>query len=207
MRKYLFLIVLVVGAVTGYGQVQEMEQLKLNLEKLVQLKLMLSKMKQGYQTLQNGYNSVRDAAKGNFNLHKNHLDGLLQVNSKVANSPVVREIGIDADNVRVEFDKAWRMFSGSGVFRADELTVFRGSWEVANGKVSDAMGVLSSVLTPGALRMNDEERLAATVAVREEVSKQLMAVRSLISDYSRVMAIRMQQKKDNNALKKLKGIQ
>jgi len=85
MKIYLWLIGLLwVGVLSA--QKQEMEQLQLNMEKLVQLRLMLQQAKQGYQLLQNGYTAVRDAARGNYDLHKSYLDGLLQMHLLLSES-------------------------------------------------------------------------------------------------------------------------
>jgi hypothetical protein len=46
----------------------ELQQLLLNIEKLTQLKGILSDMKTGYQIYQQGYGSISQLSKGNFNL-------------------------------------------------------------------------------------------------------------------------------------------
>lgn len=206
MKTILIILFFCARIVVSHAQVQELEQLKINLEKLVQLKLMLSQAKQGYQTLQNGYNNVRDAAKGNYDLHKNYLDKLLQVNARVKNIPVLRQISRDAEAVTGEFQKAWREFTASGLFTATELTDMRSNYLQMTGRMSDALDLLSAVLTPNVLRMSDQERLSGIYSVQQGVAAQLDAVRLLINDYEKSLIVRRQQKKDNDALRKLKGI-
>lgn len=65
------------------AQSQETQQLLLNVEKLSQLKNILSDMKRGYSVITNGYNSVKNIAKGNFSLHEVFLDGLMLVNPEI----------------------------------------------------------------------------------------------------------------------------
>lgn len=66
----LLVMALVLGAFNrGYSQSQEAQQLMLNVEKLSQLKNILSDMKRGYEVVSKGYNAVSGIAKGNFSLH------------------------------------------------------------------------------------------------------------------------------------------
>lgn len=188
------------------AQSQEMEQLRLDLEKLVQFKLILSQMKQGYQTLQNGYNAVRDAAKGNFDLHKNYLDGLLKVNPFVKQSPALRQIATGQAATVKTFQAAFQEYQSSGLFSAGELTDLRNKYGECSQKVSDDLDILSQIITSGKTRMSDAERLQVIGTVQADISGQLTIVRALVNDYSRLMALRMQQKKDNNAFRKLSGL-
>jgi hypothetical protein len=74
------------------AQGQEMQQLLLNIEKLTQLKSILSDMKTGYQVYQRGYSTISSISQGNFNLHDVYLNGLLQINPAVKNYGRVAEI-------------------------------------------------------------------------------------------------------------------
>jgi hypothetical protein len=188
------------------AQTQELEQLKLDLEKLVQFKLILSQMKQGYQTLQNGYNSVRDAAKGNYDLHKNYLDGLLRVSPSVKQSPGLQAVGIDREKMRTLFVTAFTKFKTSGLFGAAELNAMQDQYNLCVQKTSDDLEVLSQVTSNGQLRMSDAERLQVIDLVRNDVAAQHGIVQSLVAEQARLLALRLQQKKDMEALKKLSGL-
>src|ERR1700759_887334 len=74
-----------------HAQAQEMEQLLLDIEKLTQFKSILSDMKMGYQIYKQGYGTVSNLSKGNFDLHNVYLTGLMAV------SPAVRNYGRVAD--------------------------------------------------------------------------------------------------------------
>ncbi|MES2331307.1 MAG: TerB family tellurite resistance protein [Bacteroidota bacterium] len=188
------------------AQVQELEQLKLDIEKLAQFKLILSQMKQGYQVLQNGYNSVRDAAKGNFDLHKNYLDGLLVVNPSVKQSPALQQIVNDQTAMTKTFQTAWRQYQSSGLFSTSELNELRNKYNESVQKISDDLEVLSQVTVSEKLRMSDAERLQIMNAIRSDVSAQYAATNAMLTDYSRRLAVRAQQKRDLEALRKLNGL-
>jgi len=81
-----------------YTQSTEAQQLILNIEKLAQLKKILSNMKKGYEIVSSGYNGIKDISKGNFNLHDAFLNALLQVN------PTVRKYKRVADIITCQFE-------------------------------------------------------------------------------------------------------
>ncbi|WP_236937576.1 hypothetical protein [Flavobacterium coralii] len=92
LRKLLFASLMFLITVQGNAQVQELKQLALNIEKLAQFRAILKDMKEGYEILSKGYNTVKDLTQGNFDLHKTFLDALLQVSPAVRNYKRVGEI-------------------------------------------------------------------------------------------------------------------
>lgn len=206
MRTIMVLLVMALFCFRVAAQVQELQQLQLDLEKLAQFKLILSQMKQGYTTLENGCNSVRDAAKGNFDLHKNYLDGLLVVNAAVKQSPAVRQIAVlQADSEKM-YVTAIRQYLSSGVFSSLELNSLHDKYIVSSQKMDEDLALLAQVTSSGKLRMNDAERLEIINTVSEDVAKQHEMIKASLSDYSRLMVLRQQQQRDNGAVKKLSGL-
>lgn len=87
MKKYFALTVLILVLLIprAQSQSQEVQELLLDVTKLEQFKQILKDMKSGYTLVMQGYTTVRDISKGDFNLHKVFLDGLMAV------SPTVRK--------------------------------------------------------------------------------------------------------------------
>jgi hypothetical protein len=206
MRTVFILSLLLLSVFRVAAQVQELQQLKLDLEKLAQFKLILSQMKQGYQTLQNGYNAVRDVSKINFDLHKSYLDGLLAVNPVVKQSPMVREISDSRVEVSKSFESAVVQFQKSGLISVSELAALRGKYDVCLTRLDDDVALLALVISSGKLRMSDAERMEVIETVRADVAAQVAVVRTIVSEQGRVLSLRGQQKKDNGAVKKLSGL-
>jgi hypothetical protein len=206
MRTVFILSLLLLSVFRVAAQVQELQQLKLDLEKLAQFKLILSQMKQGYQTLQNGYNAVRDVSKINFDLHKSYLDGLLAVNPVVKQSPMVREISDSRVEVSKSFESAVVQFQKSGLISVSELAALRGKYDVCLTRLDDDVALLALVISSGKLRMSDAERMEVIDTVRADVAAQAAVVRAIVSEQVRVLSLRGQQKKDNGAVKKLIGL-
>lgn len=82
------------------AQSQELETLKVEMQKLAQLKLMLSEMKNGYQSLAKGYDALRDIGKTNFQLHQQQLDKLLLVSPELQRDPVIRQIQVSHQQIQ-----------------------------------------------------------------------------------------------------------
>lgn len=207
MKAIIIIIVfLVARCISGQAQIQEIEQLKINLEKLVQLKLMLSQAKQGYQTLQNGYNAVRDAAKGNYNLHKNYLDGLLQVSPQVRNAPALKRLLDNNVFAPTEYRGWYNQVLKLGVFKPVELTSIQERYRFIETGLTDQIEQLQSILSSGKLRMSDGERVAAIEVLAVKSDEQLIALRQLINEQTAIAAGRVQDKKDVEAIRRLYGV-
>ena len=79
MRKIISVIIITCFGSIAFSQSQEAQQLLLNWEKLTQFKKILKDMYAGYKIVYKGYTTIKDISEGNFDLHRDFLDGLLQV--------------------------------------------------------------------------------------------------------------------------------
>src|ERR1700761_7506209 len=92
MYKIFLLLVFGMDVKVTSAQSAELEQLTLDLSKLSQLKGILQDMYTYYTILEQGYNDIRDVAKGNFQLHLDYLNSLLTISPAVSDDPVVQAI-------------------------------------------------------------------------------------------------------------------
>jgi hypothetical protein len=164
----------------GYANAQsyEAQQLLLDWEKLMQLKEILNDLYKGYDILSKGYTAVKDISRGNFDLHKDFLDGLLQVSPVVKNYRRVADIVYAQTLILKNAKTALANFSASGFFSKDQIkymqTVYTNLIEESAKNVSD----LVAVVTAGALRMSDEERLRSIDRIYDDVQNKLMFLKS-----------------------------
>lgn len=205
MKNYLWLIgLLCVGVLSA--QKQEMEQLQLNMEKLVQLRLMLQQAKQGYQLLQNGYTAVRDAARGNYDLHKSYLDGLLQVSGQVRNAPAVKRITANWVQVQKEYRDWLTEMHGIGAGKFMEMALWNQRYQQVGYEMGDLLDQLEVLLAAGGLRMSEGERLAAIERLAVASDQQLLVLRQFIKEQTVLVAGKVQQEKDRQAILRLYGL-
>ncbi len=204
MKK--ILIVLLLTSNLCFAQTQEAKQLMLNVEKLAQLKLMLSHMKKGYDILQKGYTSIKNISEGNFNLHKEFLDGLLQVN------PTVRKYAKVADIIKFqlkivkESKSALAEFKTNKQFTLAELeymgTVYANLFSESLKKLDE----LAMILTAGKLRMSDDERLKAIDGIHDEVMEQYTFLNEFNNGTAILSLQREKDKMDIDLMRKIHGI-
>src|ERR1700754_1947302 len=105
----------------GCAQSSDMQQLILDIEKLTQLKGILSDMKTGYRIYKEGYDGISRLSKGNFDLHSLYLNGLLQISPAVKGYSRIAEILAQQSALLTEYRSSYKWFSSSGIFSAGEL--------------------------------------------------------------------------------------
>jgi hypothetical protein len=177
LRYGTMLFLILSFAVKAQAQSNELQQLLLNIEKLTQFKAILSDMKKGYQIYQQGYSSISDLSKGNFNLHHIYLISLMAVNPAVRNNPRVNQIISQQQDIIREYKRYTSLFRQSGTFSLKELdyiyNVYSQLVKQSNVNIDD----LASITTAGQLRMSDDDRLRGIDRIYNSSSDQLQFLR------------------------------
>ena len=185
------------------AQSSEATQLLLNVEKLSQLKNILTDMKKGYTIVSNGYRSVKNIAEGNFSLHEVFLDGLMLVSPEVKKYSRVADIISYQKNIVSEYKRALKGFRSADVFSPEELSyvtlVYENLFEQSLQNLED----LTMVITSSKLRMSDDERLRAIDRIFLDTQDKLMFLRNFNSETGMLLLQKKQQKKE---LSQLKGL-
>jgi hypothetical protein len=175
-----FVLVLLIGIrpVNVNAQGQELQQLLLNLEKLTQLKSILSDMQTGYQIYQQGYGTISSLSKGNFDLHNGYLTGLLNVSPGVKNYARIAEIlSLQASVVR-EYKSRLNQFRQSGTFSISELDYIARVYSRLGAECLDNITELTNIITASKLRMSDAERIKGIDRIYSASSDKLQFLRS-----------------------------
>jgi hypothetical protein len=182
------------------AQSTEIQQLLLNVEKLSQLKNILSDMKRGYTILSTGYNSVKNIAQGNFSLHDVFLNGLWLVSPEVRKyHKIPAIISAQAALVR-EYKSAFKRFSGSGNFNASELSYLSKVYKNLFEQSLDNLDQLAMVITANKLRMSDDERLQAIDQIEADTQDKLIFLRSFNRETGMMNIQRQHEKADQDGL-------
>lgn len=188
------------------AQVQEMQQLILDIEKLTQLKGILSDMKMGYQIYQQGYGSISQLSKGNFDLHSVYLNGLLSINPTVRNYGRVAEIISQQASLISEYKSAYKQFQQSGSFSSGELNYMSNVYTQLVNQSLQNLDELTNVLTAGKLRMSDDERMRAIDRIYASSSDKLQFLRHFNRQGVLLNIQRSKDIGDTRTLKQLYGI-
>ena len=188
------------------AQVQEMQQLILDIEKLTQLKGILSDMKTGYQIYQQGYGSISQLSKGNFDLHSVYLNGLLAINPTVKNYGRVAEIITQQVSLLSEYKSAYKQFQQSGLFSVSELNYMSNVYTQLVNQSLQNLDDLTNVLTAGKLRMSDDERMRAIDRIYASSSDKLQFLRHFNRQGVLLNIQRSKDVGDTRTMKQLYGI-
>lgn len=187
------------------AQVQELKQLALNIEKLAQFRAILKDMKEGYEILTKGYNTVKDLTKGNFDLHKTFLDALLQVSPAIRNYKRVGDIIDYQIQIVQDSGRHRNKLQSSGLFAPEELNYFSGVYEKIFEESLRNLEELTDVLTAGKIRMSDEERLATIDRIYMAMQDKMLFVRDFNSETAVLAVQRAKEARDVEAIRFLTG--
>lgn len=200
-------IALALGTKTAQAQGQALQQLLLNIEKLTQLKSILSDMRTGYQIYQQGYGMVSNLSKGNFSLHQTFYNGLLQVSPAVRNYGRIAEIARLQARLISEYKSKQALFRRSGTFSAGELSYLSKVYgHLVTKTLSDAEE-LANILLSGKLRMSDAERISAIDRIYSGSSDRLQFLRYFNDQGMALSLQRSKESADARTIGKLYGLQ
>jgi hypothetical protein len=187
----------------SFSQTQAIQQLLLDVEKLTQLKSILTELKEGYQIVSNGYTNIKNISEGNFNLHDIFLESLLEVSPAVKNYGRIKDI-IDAQLTLVkEYKNALKQFKESGEFSIDDINYLEKVYANLFNHSLDNLQTMIMVITAGKLRMSDDERINSIDAAWKEVSQELTFLRHFNNE-ARILCL--QRAKDKNDFSTMKQI-
>jgi len=187
----------------SFSQTQAIQQLLLDVEKLTQLKSILTELKDGYKIVSNGYTTIKNISEDNFNLHDIFLKSLLEVTPAVKNYVRIKDI-IDAQlSIVREYKNALKQFKGSGEFSVDEMGYLEKVYAHLFNHSLDNLQTMLMVITAGQLRMSDDERINSIDGVWKEVSQELTFLRHF-NNQARILCLqRAKEKNDLSTMKQL----
>jgi hypothetical protein len=201
-----FLLVAKTRQSTAQSVSQLTTQLILDMQKLAEMKTILSDMYQDYAVVDKGYSTISDIAESNFNLHKGYLDGLLAISPSVKNYPKVAGI-IDAENSIIsEYKTSVHRWQVDGCFTTAEQGYINQTYTNIISQSGRDIDELTMTLTEDQLRMSDAERMRAIDRTYEDITGQLEFLRQF--DASAAVQS-MQRKKaaiELNTIQRLYGI-
>jgi hypothetical protein len=188
------------------AQMQELQQLALNIEKLSQFRAILKDMKKGYEMLTGGYNTVKDLTQGNFTLHEKFLEDLLEVSPTVRDYKKVGKIVAIQITIVDKYKSAMSRFSSSGLFNQGELSYLAQVYDKLFKESLRNLDELAMVLTSGEARMSDDERLETIDRIHSDMEDKLLFLNDFNSKGAVLGLQRAKEKHDADALRLLTGI-
>lgn len=177
----------------------------LNVEKLAQMKKILYQMKQGYSILSKGYGMVTDLSRGNFNLHRAFLQGLMKASPTISKYHKVDRIAILQIQLVRQSRQAVLRYRKSGRFTLDELDYLsKVRQKVLEGSLA-YLQELTSLLVDGEVQMNDGERLSAIDRIHAQMEDATAFLRGFLQETDVLMVRRGQERKESERIGRLFG--
>ena len=192
--------------IKSFSQAEETQQLILNVEKLAQLKEILTGLYNSYEVLHSGYTAIKNISEGNFSLHQQFLDKLQQV------SPLVRKYKKVGDIVRYqitilkEYKLAYNRFKSDRNFGASELRYLSAVYRNLFDQSLKNIDALLTVLTASKLRMSDDERLERIDKLFDDMQDKLSFLRHFNKNTNLLAIQRVKEKNDIIAMQNIYGI-
>jgi hypothetical protein len=204
MKTFVFILFLsMLYPVAARAQTQEVAQLILNLEKLKQLEEILDNMYKGYKILTKGYNTIKDIAEGNFNIHQVFLDGLYAVNPAVRNYKRIPYIISYQQFLLKEYKRAYSKFRNDPNLTAREIRYLENVYEYLFNQSLRNLDELVMVVTASKLRMSDEERLHAIDRIYTDMESKVTFLKVFNSSTQALVVQRAKDTHEVTTLQKL----
>lgn len=209
--------IIILFALSGFGTLAPLagraqsiadltQQLIIDLNKLAQFKSTLTSLKKGYQTLSKGYGTIKDISKGNFDLHKAFLDGLMAVSPEVRKYYKIPEI-INYQIVLVREQKlALQRFRNSGNFSQQEISYLANVYQNLVNESLKNLDELITVTTANQLRMSDDERLKAIDRIHGSMQEKIIFLKGFDQDNGLISLQREREKFANQTVAGMYGI-
>ncbi len=206
MKKCLIIGLAIMLNVHVMAQSQEAQQLLLDIEKLAQLKKILNDMYKGYEIVSGGYNAIKDISQGNFSLHKDFLDGLLQVSPAVQKYERIADIINYQTRIVKEYKAAFSKFKTDKNFTITEIDYMGKVYINLLNQSLKNLDELTMVITADKLRMTDDERLQAIDKIFDRIEDQYSFLRNFNNSTSLLSMQRSKEQRDVDVSRKLNGI-
>lgn len=204
---FLLLLVMAGYSKQARAQTDEIAQLALNIEKLAQLKSILSDLKKGYTIVSDGYGTIKNISEGNFNMHQAFLDGLLQVNPGIKKYYRVADIINYQVRIVKESRNTFNRFKSANCFNPKEIEYISGVYGRLLDQSLRNLDELTNVVTAGKLRMSDDERIKEIDRIYVEMEDKATFLRSFNNNTSILAVQRQKELQQIDAVRKLSGLQ
>lgn len=188
------------------GQSQEAQELVLNYAKLKQLEEILDNMYKGYTILTKGYNTVKNIAEGNYNVHDLFLSRLLGVNPVIRDYKRVAGIITYQKFLVSQYKNAWNRFKDDKHLTLDEIRYIE---SVYGGLISQSLRNLDdllTVITAATLRMTDDERLSAIDRIYFDMLSKVTFIKQFNNTTSLLIVQRARAHQDVQTMNKLHNV-
>lgn len=176
----------------------QQKDLKPLIQQIAASKIYLSYIKTGYNVVSGGLRVIRNIKDGDFSLHKDHFDELMQVNPRIRSYAKVATI----ISMQVQITKSSKQNSNDEL-RNDERTYCKNVMARLLDDSEATIDALMALITSGELSMTDDQRMQRIDELYKDTQEQYTFVTSFHQQINSLMLQRRSEKVQIDLQRKL----
>ena len=176
-------------------------------QQIAALQVYIGYAKKGYDVANKGLATIRNIKNGDFNLHRDFIGSLKQVNPKIKKYAKVADISAYQVRIMKETKKTLQGMRETGQFTTDELDYCKIVFDNLLKECLKSIEELFLLITSGVLEMKDDERIKRIDALYADMQNKY-AFSSTFSEEMGLLSVqRIGEQIEINLSKILNGLQ
>ncbi len=185
---------------------QKKTQKKYLLQQIAALQVYLGYAKKGYNIVTDGINTIRNIKNGDFNLHRDFLNRLKNVNPAIRRYAKVADIIAYQAKIIKQTKATLQQIRETKQFTESELDYCKLVFDNLLGECIKTVEELVLVTTSGELEMKDDERLKRIDGLYADVQDKYSFACSFSEDMGLLAVQRLGEQMEANRSKLINGI-
>lgn len=186
---------------------QKKTQIKYLLEQIVANKVYIEYVQKGYGIARKGLNAIQRIKNGDFDLHRDFISSLSNVNPNVRSYTRVADIIAYQLRIVKDVKTVISNLKESNQFNPEELDYSKAVFERLLSACLQSMDELFLVITSGELQMKDDERIKRIDQLYLDMQGKYAFCKSFSEECSVLAMQRLMEKGEINLSKRLNGLE
>ncbi len=186
---------------------QKKTQIRYLLQQIAANKVYIEYIQKGYGIARKGLNTIQRIKQGDFDLHRDFISSLSNVNPTVKNFTKVADIITYQLRIVKDVKTAISNLKESNQFNPEELDYSKAVFERLLEECLKSMDDLFLVITSGEVQMKDDERIKRIDHVYLDMQDKYAFCKSFSEECSVLAMQRLMEKGEINLSKRLNGLE
>jgi hypothetical protein len=183
-----------------------MKEIKYMTEQIAALRVYTGYVKQGYNTVKGGLNTIHDIKSGDINLHRAYHHSLIAINPAVRSYPKTKDIVRIQEQISKMVKTSKAFLNKTPGFSYDEKQYQNRVFDRLLADCKQTMRDFEAVLTEGELQMKHDERIRRIDGLHAKSLEQWQFSKQFCAEAISLAMARTQGQRDIDNSRKLHGI-
>jgi hypothetical protein len=185
---------------------QKATQKKYLVEQIAAMKVYAGYLSKGYSIAKKGLGTIQDLKQGDFSLHKNYFNSLVNVNPRVRQYSRVAEIISLGIGIAKQTVSTMRNCQNTQQLTASELDYLSKVFDGLLADCSACIDAVANLITDGQVSMKDDERIKYIDKIYQQMMEAGVFVRSFSNTSLLLCRQRLQEQQDLQKIQQLNGL-